>query len=295
MIIMKRSVLILFILIWCCGLACLQAGAYAATSPNYAISAEVIDLGGASIGSSGYHLIGKLRESVPDLITSASYTIESRFMGMVYGSGTYSTIETPVVQSITPQAGYNNASYRVVINGWLISSDATVSLTGLSQPVINGTTITIESSTSLECTFDLNNAAVGVRNVQVTNVGYSKIGVLAGGFTVQSPGNVDVIGTPSNDPNPFNPATGPTMIKYKLTTAASISLYLFNLKGALIWQKTIPAGQNGGSAGDNSVPWNAMTYFNQQVPTGVYILSIVSNSGGRSKELDRIKIAVLRQ
>ncbi len=284
----KKSVLILLMFFWCCG-------AQAATSANYAISAEVMDLGGASIESSGYRLIGKLRDNVPQITTSPGFTLEGRFIGVVYGTGAFSTAETPVVKKIDPHAGYNNASYRVVINGYLISTDATASLTGPSQPTINGTTVTIESSTSMECTFDLNNAAVGPRNVLVTNVGYGKIGVLAGGFTVQSPGQVDIIGTPSNDPNPFNPSTGPTMIKYKLNTAATISLYLFNQKGALIWQKTIPAGENGGSAGDNAVPWNALTYFNEQVPTGVYVLSIVSNAGGSTRELGRVKVAVFRQ
>ena len=275
-------------LISCCG-------SYAATSANYAISAEVMDLGGASMESSGYRLISKLRDSVPQATTSASYTLEGRFIGVVYGTGTYSTIETPVVTYVIPKVGFNNTSYRVVINGWLISSDAIASLTGPSQPTINGTTITIESDTSMECTFDLNNAAAGPRNVLVTNVGFGKTGTLASGFTVQSPGQVEVVGTPTNDPNPFNPSTGPTLIQYKLNAPATISLYLFNLKGALIWEKTIPAGQNGGAAGDNSVAWNAQSYFNEQVPTGVYILSIVSRSGGSTRELSRAKIAVLRQ
>jgi hypothetical protein len=287
-ILIKRSFILILMLLCCCG-------SYAATSPNYAISIEVMDLGGASMESPGYRLHGKLRDNIPIVITSPSFTIEGRFMGMVYGTGTYITAETPVVRAIIPHVGYNNALYRVVINGWLISSDAGASLTASSQPTISGTTVTIESSTSMECTFDLSNASAGARNVVVTNTGYGKVGVLAAGFTVQSPGKVDVIGTPSNDPNPFNPANGPTMIKYKLTTSAAISLYLFNLKGALIWQKSIPAGDNGGSAGDNSVAWNAISYFDQQVPTGVYILSIVSNSGGSSRELGRIKIAVLRQ
>jgi hypothetical protein len=285
---MKRTVFVLLILFWCCG-------SYAASSANYAISAEVIDLGGASIESSGYRLIGKLRESIPHVLTSSSYTLEGRFLGVVYGTGAFSTAETPVVTSIKPHSGYNNASYRVVINGWLISSDATASLTAPSQPTISGTTVSIESSTSMECTFNLNNAAVGAKNVLVSNVGYGKTGALANGFTVQSPGQVEIIGTPSNDPNPFNPSEGPTMIRYKLNTAATITLYLFNQKGAVIWQKTFSAGEIGGAAGDNAVPWNALTYYSEQVPTGVYVLRIVSNAGGSTRELGRVKIAVFRQ
>ena len=285
----KKVILIVVLLI-------LASGAFAGTSANYAISAEVIDLGGASATSTNYKLTSKLRENVPQVVTSASYTLEGRFMGVVYGTGAFTTAETPVITSITLNQGYNNREYRVVIKGWNISFDATaISLTSPSKPDIDGTNVTVESSTSLECTFDLNNASVGPRNVNVTNTGYGKTGVLAGGFTIIAPGKVQVIGKPANTPNPFNPATGPTTINYTLNTSATITLYLFNQKGEVIWQKTMPAGVNGGMAGNNNVSWDAMSQFNEEVPSGVYILSIVGKDGGTSRELSRVKVAVIRR
>ena len=270
-------------------------GSFAATSANYAISVEVIDLGGASAASANYKLTSKLRESVPQVSTSNSYTLEGRFLGMVFGTGAFSTAETPVITSITPNQGFNNQEYRVVIHGHNISSDATaVKLTAPSKPAIDATSVTVESSTSLECSFDLNNADVGQRNVSVTNAGYGKTGVMAGGFTIVAPGKVQVIGKPANSPNPFNPSQGPTTINYKLNTSASITLYLFNQKGEIVWKKVIPAGENGGVAGDNYVNWDATSAFHEEVPTGVYILSIVSNVDGTSKELSRVKVAVIR-
>jgi len=287
---MKKLFLILFIFI------AVTSAAFAATSANYAISAEVMDLGGTSATSTNYKLTSKLRDNVPQVTTSASYTLEGRFMGVVYGTGAFTTAETPVITSITPKQGYNNREYRVVIHGWNISFDATVvSLVAPSKPIIDGTNVTVESSTSLECTFDLNNADVGQRNVNVKNTGYGKTGVLAGGFTIIAPGKVQVIGKPANTPNPFNPSEGPTTITYQLNTSASITLYLFNQKGEIIWKKTIPAGENGGVAGDNYVNWDATSAFNEEVPTGVYILSIVSNVDGASKELSRVKVAVIRR
>jgi len=291
---MKRSAFILLVIgIWSLVIA---QSAYAATSANYAISAEVIDLGGASATSTNYKLFGKLRENVPEISTSTSYTLEGRFMGIVYGTGAFTTSETPVITSITPNHGYNNREYRVVIHGWNISFDATVvNLTAPSKPDIVGTNVTVESSTSLECTFDLNNAAIGPRNVSVKNTGYGKTGILAGGFTIISPGRVQVIGKPFNDPNPFNPMAGPTMINYTLNTSATITLYLFNQKGEVVWQKIMPAGVNGGIAGNNYVSWDAMSQFNEEVPSGVYILSIVAKDGGTSRELSRVKVAVMRR
>jgi hypothetical protein len=269
--------------------------AFAGSSANYFISAEVIDLGGASAASTNYKMLSKVREAGPQVTTSAGYTLEGRFMGMIVGSGAIITGETPVITSIRPNKGYNNISYRVVINGANISSDAAASLTSLSQPAINGTDVSIESSTSMECTFDLTGSVVGARNVTVTNTGFGKIGVLASGFTVLSPGRVKIIGTPFNDPNPFNPSSGPTMIKYKLNTSAAITLYLFNQKGELIWQRTYSAGENGGVAGGNAVAWSGISDFREDVPSGVYLLSIISRAGGSTRELGRIKIAVIRQ
>ncbi len=286
----KHAIEILIILLFFTSPASL-----AATNADYAISSEVIDLGGASMGSTSHKLFGKLREVAPKAMTNSSHTLESRFLGIVYGTGAAATAETPVVKAIKPATGYNYTSYRVIINGWNISSDATARLTGPSLTDIDGTTVTIESSTSMECTFDLTGAVTGARNVAVINTGYGKIGTLAKGFAVLSHNRVEVIGTPFNEPNPFNPYNGPTMIKYTLNTSATITLYLFNQRGAIAWQKTIPAGENGGAAGENSVPWNAISDFNQELPSGVYLLSIVSGSGGSARELDRIKIVILRQ
>jgi len=286
---MKNILLVSLILI-------IAAPVLAATSANYAISAEVIDLGGvASMDSSNYHLSSKLREIAPAVSTSSSYTLEGRFTGIVYGAAVVSTFEIPTVSAIIPNQGYNDRSYRVIINGTNISTEAAAfvetRLQKAGQSSIYGSDASIESSTSMECTFGLNGAATGQWTVVVKNA--SGEGYLVNGFTINSPGPVKIVGTPVNDPNPFNPSEGPTHIKYKLSREATISLYLFNQRGELVWQKTYPPTQNGGLAGDNDVTWDGASDFKEDVPTGVYVLRIVSKSGG-VRELGRIKIAVLR-
>jgi len=286
--------ILLVIGIW--SLVIAPSGAFASQSASYAISAEVIDLGGASMESSSYNMFGKLREKRPELTTSSSYTLEGRFLGIVYGSGTISTLETPVVTAVIPNSGLNNNSYEVVINGYNISTDATAALIKSGQTDINGTDISIASSVSMEATFDITGAQAGTWNVIVTNTGYGRSSspTVASRFTVASPGPVKIIGIPVNEPNPFNPSDGSTEIKYTLSTNATIALYLFNQKGELIWQKTFSSGENGGRAGANDPTWDGITAFNENVPTGVYILRIISKSGG-IRELGKIKIAVLRQ
>lgn len=269
------------------------ATCFAASSANYNITPEVIDLGGqSSMDSSSYMMFGKLRENSPVSSTSSSYTLEGRFTGIVAVSATVTG--EPVLTSIIPNKGTNDRAYRVIINGSNISVDATAQLTKTGQTPIIGYQVSIETTVSLECTFALTGEAVGLWSVVVTNTGFGKSGVLTNGFTVSSTGPVKLIGTPSNNPNPFNPSTQPTTITYDLSSAADIQLYLFNQRGDIVWQKHFSAGENGGMAGVNTINWNGISDYSENVPTGVYILRIVTRSGG-ARELGKIKIAILRQ
>lgn len=285
---LKRTIIALLMI------TVLGFGAFAATSATYAISSEVIDLGGASMESTTYNMISKLREIEPKNTTGSSYTLESRFLGMVYGISSYSTFEIPVLSSITPNAGYNDKAYTVIINGTNISYDATAKLYKAGETDIVGTFVTIDATgTSMEATFDLTNTNPGIRNLFVRNVGLNGVGTLSNAFTISSQGALRIVGVPFNDPNPFDPSSSDTHIKYKLSMPAGISLYMFNQKGELIWQRVFSSGSNGGAI-DNDIIWNGITDFEEQVPTGVYVLRIVARTGGTSKELGRIKVAVLR-
>ncbi len=269
---------------------------YAGESPNYIMTAEVIDMGGASMDSTSYGLFAKIREYKPEFMSSPSFTMEGRFMGIVYGSGTVSTLETPTVTSIIPTSGFVNVTYHAIINGTLISTDAIARLSRSGPPYIFGTSVTVDSSTSMECDFSLAGAAVGAWNVDIINhpLSTQNTGSLASAFTVMSPGAPSIIGTPWNDPNPFDPGSGPTKFRYTLTAPGTIALYLFNQNGELIWQQTYSPTDNGGRAGDNDPSWDGFTRFHENVPTGVYILMIVSKTGN-VKEIGRIKVAVIRR
>lgn len=270
--------------------------AYASTSTSYAITPEVIDLGGnTSLNSASFILSSKLREISPVSATSSSFTLESRFTGIAYGGGVVSTLEIPNIVTVTPNSGVAGRTYKLVITGNFISSDATASLQKTGQADINATGEIIASDgSSMECYFNLTSAAVGPWNVAITNNGYGKTGVRGNAFTVSAAGPAEIIGIANNDPNPFDPSRGPTTIKYKLSTATQIALYLLNQKGEIIWRKEFSPNENGGMAGDNTVLWDAVNSFsNEDVPTGVYLLLIYSKSGG-ARELGRVKVAVIR-
>jgi hypothetical protein len=260
-------------------------GAYASTSATYAISAEVIDLGGTRETSSTYLMLSKLRFYEPQATTSGSYTLEGRFTGYVLAS--VNTFE-PIVTSVSPASALGNAGYRLTIFGSNISADATVRLARGSN-IITGTGISIDASgTSMEADFDLTGQTQGVYNVEVTNVGYSATGTGYNLFTILGGGTLRIIGRPNNDPNPFNPSNGGTHFKFKLNRPATVMLYMFNQLGQMVWQKEFAAST------DNDILWNGVSQFKEDLPTGVYILSIVAKSGSAG-ELGRIRVGILRQ
>jgi len=75
-------------------------------------------------------------------------------------------------------------------------------------------------------------------------------------FYVQSERDVTVQGCPLNYPNPFDPGTSTTSIGYTLSKAATITVAIFDITGNQISRKSFSAGENGGRAGYNEVPWD---------------------------------------
>jgi len=100
---------------------------------------------------------------------------------------------------------------------------------------------------------------------------------------------LETIGTPLNYPNPFNPSIQTTKITYTLTTDMGIEIYIFDIRGMLIWKRSYVSGSMGGKAGYNEVEWNGKDDFGYPMWNGIYPFRIVS--GG--KILGRGRIAVL--
>ncbi|MBI5700086.1 S8 family serine peptidase [Candidatus Saganbacteria bacterium] len=104
-----------------------------------------------------------------------------------------------------------------------------------------------------------------------------------------------VTNRPAASPNPFNPAAQSTAyFAYNLEDNYSTTIYLFNLSGNLVWQKSFGAGEQGGKAGANLAPWNGLNLFGEMVEGGVYLFKIVAQSGGSKKVIGSGKIIILR-
>ena len=106
---------------------------------------------------------------------------------------------------------------------------------------------------------------------------------------VRAGSEAEIIGTPLNYPNPFNTTTGATKITYNLTVDSNILVYIFDVRGALVWKRSFSTGSMGGKAGYNEVEWDGKDDFGSTVGNGIYPFRIVAGA----RVLGRGKIAVL--
>lgn len=255
----------------------------ASSSASYKITTEVLDSGAEFATSSSYRLLGKSRERQLELLTSSSYGLGEGFLRSAY----FTSIFAPLVVGITPNRGPNSGPIAVTITGANFQSGATTKLSMAGQSDIDGTSVTVVSSTEITCVFDIGGVELGAWDVTVTNPD-TKYGTLPGGFTVE-PAPVQIVGKPLNYPNPFDPGAGPTLIRYTLTADANIDIFIYNINGERVDTIKIASKDEGGHIGVNNVPWDAIS-FGQMLPNGVYLCQIVH----RGKTLGTVKIAILR-
>jgi hypothetical protein len=98
----------------------------------------------------------------------------------------------------------------------------------------------------------------------------------------------------TNYPNPFHPGESPTTIAYKLDDNATVTLKIFTLTGALVFETSFTPGSPGGSAGLNEVAWDGKNGKGDVVASGGYVLRIEAAGQGETLHTMTRKIAVVR-
>jgi hypothetical protein len=107
--------------------------------------------------------------------------------------------------------------------------------------------------------------------------------------------DVNITNHPQASPNPFNPVLqGSTYLYYKLSDNYAVTIYLFDMGGNLIWQKSFAAGSEGGKTGDNLVAWNGNNLYGETANNGLYFFKVTSQMAGYKKVLGSGKIIILR-
>ncbi len=103
-------------------------------------------------------------------------------------------------------------------------------------------------------------------------------------------GEVKTIGPAVNYPNPFESGGG-TTLAYTLTVDSDVQIYIYSIKGTVVFNKRIAAGTPGGTAGYNEVFWNGLSNFNEEIGTGIYIVKIASGN----RVIATIKVVVVNR
>jgi hypothetical protein len=98
----------------------------------------------------------------------------------------------------------------------------------------------------------------------------------------------------TNYPNPFHPGEQPTTIAYQLDDAASVTLRIFTLSGALVIQQTFDRGATGGVAGLNEWAWDGRNGVGRVVASGGYTVLIEAQGQGETLHVMRRRLAVVR-
>jgi len=101
------------------------------------------------------------------------------------------------------------------------------------------------------------------------------------GMGVLIKGEVQIIGSVYNFPNPFkplsaDPQSNTTVIQYTLSTDSPVIVVIYDISGHEVQRVVSPAGANGGRAGLNSVSWHGRNLFGEVVGNGMYICKIIS-------------------
>jgi hypothetical protein len=98
-------------------------------------------------------------------------------------SGCFTVATGPTVTDVSPAAAANTGPVNVTITGTGFAPGATVTLEQDGQPDITGTSVTVDSPTTIHATFNITGAAPGDWDVRVTNTDEGS-GVCVACFTV---------------------------------------------------------------------------------------------------------------
>lgn len=92
-----------------------------------------------------------------------------------------------------------------------------------------------------------------------------------------------------NYPNPFSPSNGPTKIAYFLEAPGDVSVSIYDLAGAMVYEKRLSAGDAGTGSGPQEVQWDGRNMQGTSVRNGIYVCQITAGSNSA-----KFKIAVAK-
>jgi hypothetical protein len=101
-------------------------------------------------------------------------------------------------------------------------------------------------------------------------------------------------GSITSYPNPFHPGEAPTTIAYKLAADARVTMKIYSLSGAEVFETAMELGDAGGREGLNEFRWDGRNGRGDVVSSGGYVLVLQADRNGETIHTLRRRIAVVR-
>jgi hypothetical protein len=101
-------------------------------------------------------------------------------------------------------------------------------------------------------------------------------------------------GSITSYPNPFHPGEAPTTVAYKLAADARVTMKIYSLSGAEVFEHEVGQGDVGGREGLNEFQWDGRNGRGDVVASGGYVLILQADRNGETIHTLRRRIAVVR-
>ncbi|NQU16707.1 MAG: hypothetical protein HQ564_01470 [Candidatus Saganbacteria bacterium] len=284
----------------------LSGPAFAASGTMYLSSPEQLFGGGGKTEGSSYTSTTSIGNTSIGTAEGTSYSIS---LGFLAASISYATSESSASVTIdSPGISSLKFDGRTIADNEYVSSDVTITATvsdlassintAISSVEIDST-VTSLANLSGDSSYNATTSLLTYKSATALTTGTHTFTIYARNnageltsqtttFKVES-GNL-LANTVLAFPNPYNPNNGNLEITYNLSKDSTVSVYIFNTLGQLIWKQDYLSGAAGGYAGYNSVNWDGVNGFGQAISNDVYLCRIVSEGNA----IGKCKIAVLR-
>lgn len=116
--------------------------------------------------------------------------------------------------------------------------------------------------------------------------------VRANGDPAGASAGLPLIANPKIYPSPFSPAAGGATIGYTLRSNSDVTILISDIFGREVRELRIAAGNLGGTAGDNALPWDGRNGDGDAIGNGAYTVQIRASDGfgSQGKISDRVGI-----
>ena len=243
-------------------------------SNTYPVAVDVLNLYGTLASDSDNYTIGGMPSAGPQPIIT-----EVKFNGRPYLAGEVVSATPNITALVTCDNPLDETYCVVEVDGVPVTQYTKKFEDAPGVPLPNAKILTIR----LQSAIPAHPVTGHTLRIEVRSVTMVDTGTWTGSLVVMR-GDVQMIGSAYNYPNPFRPLSSDTnqnttRILYNLSVNAEVTLIIYDITGHEVYRKSYHSGTSGGQAGLNSVPFNGQSMFGEALGNGMYLYKLIS--GGK--------------